>query len=888
MIGLDMIWGSSLVIGVMLVLRGLLGKKCNPNIRYMLWILVAIRILLPIEFVFEVEKDSFVATVVETGEETRRQVVTQIVSPVLDEDLLRESEDRVPNADMVEKKSNTSEGRLTSDTEKQGNFFERVQLTALLRVVWIVGSICLALYWIGLNIYSFSRIQKKRLTYIRARVPVYEVEEMNGLVGVIRPKIFISSQIVGDEERRGYVLAHELQHLRVGDHIWQFVRCLCVIAQWFNPLVWLAYFKSQEDCELACDYRVLKGLDAQEHAGYAETLLYILKMSRGRSQVLMTAMGDDKKNMKTRLEGIMKKQNRKPLIGAVAIIIVLAVGITTFAKYKVQEENSKYQLKQIEMLDEQCGWGITVENELVYTQAGLSGFSVRKSFDGISRTTDGFLHADFVGNHIAYVTYYEDGTQELVVEYTSNQGESWQKTKIPYKDYAKVSDAGSAYLSFVDESTGYLLYCSTPAAGQMVKLLFMTGDGGESFRFVQDLTEIIEGYPQGLTFMHMRFGYIAVTHHGQEAYLYETVDYGETWYRYEAYDKPSKVSYIDGFAPVFYGENRLNGIMLAKEVSDKASYRLLTTNDGGANWKSEGDVEIESVRNYGALDEESFYIVDMQGNVRNVTFAEALPIEEVPEMVESEEYIVLDTYTGYLDEFEHDIYDFSPEDMDGDGLADRIYKTYLEENSCAYRLELGNGEKIDLGIEASSYTVPDFAFVDLTGDGKQDIIYHANPPIGANGGPWALDFAILVNTEGGYEVAELPFEEGISGPLRPYLVFDYDFVSDDMIRVLIENYEDEILIPYGEGTSLEYYYKNNVDLKDYVQGFGEKQISEVYEYYVDTSSTPASVICSSMLFGKWSECELAAKLRYENDAFVLEEIVLDENIYDGEVAGEVY
>lgn len=168
---------------------------------------------------------------------------------------------------------------------------------------------------------------------------------MNGLVGVIRPRIFLSVQIAADEERREYVLAHELQHFRVGDHIWQFVRCLCVIAQWFNPLVWMAYFKSQENCELACDYRVLKKLDEKKHACYAETLLYILKNSKVRQKVLITAMGDNKKNMKIRLEGILAKRKRKPFVAVLIALIVLLIAGGTFASYQIKEDTSSYQVK---------------------------------------------------------------------------------------------------------------------------------------------------------------------------------------------------------------------------------------------------------------------------------------------------------------------------------------------------------------------------------------------------------------------------------------------------------------------------------------------------------------------------------------------------------------
>ncbi len=885
MTGLDMILSSSLIIAVTLLLRKLLGKKCNPNIRYMLWLLVAIRILLPMEFVFEVEEDSFAAAVIETGEVTRAQVVERIVNPSFDEELLRENEERVPNEDKGMKSGYELEDGLTLATkdEIKGNSLEQVQLTKLFGIVWIVGSVSLSFYWIGLNIYSFSKIKKRRIEGVESPIPVYRVEEINGLVGVIRPKIFIAAQIVQDEERRGYVLAHELQHYRVGDHIWQFVRCLCVIAQWFNPLVWIAYFKSVEDCELACDYRVLKELQEGEHARYAETLLYILKAGKGRNQVLITAMSNDKKNMKARLEGILKKQNRKPLIGAIVAVVVLAVVVASFLTYQVKEasaEASKYQLKQLEMLDAKCGWAITTENELVYTENGLSSFEVVKSFDEISKVTDGFIHADFIGENTVYAAYFEAETQELVVEYTVDKGTNWDKTIIPYSEYAKISDAGSVYVSFVDESTGYMLYCSTPAAGQMVKLLFTTVDGGKSFAFVQDLTETIEGYPQGISFVNKQYGYIAVSYHGQEAYLYETSDSGSTWKSEKTLEKDSNVSYIDGFAPVFYGEKQWNGILLVKEVSDRAYYKLLTTKDGGASWKLEGIVDVESVRSYSALNDESFYIIDVMGKVNEVAFGEVKPIEKKQENVENDEYsyMILEEYTGYLDEFEHDIYRFEQDDLDGDGLGDRIYKTVQGEDVCNYRLELGNGEKIDLRIEASTYTVPTFEFVDLSGDGKQDIIYKAEPPYTANGGFWILDFVIFVAGESGYEVAQLPFYDGGEVGLSKYLHYEFELVADDMMQVRVPDYDYEVMIPYGENTPLEYYYEAGNPPNYATDGHGA--VSGVWDYYVDTTSSTNKVVCCNSLFDKWSMCGLNVVLRYEDGAFAVDEILLDEDVYD--------
>lgn len=79
---------------------------------------------------FEVEKDSFVVNVVEIGEEVRQQVAEQVVSPAFDDELLRESEERVLVADMVVKKvmSQKRDWLLIKRTEQRGIFGKKFRL----------------------------------------------------------------------------------------------------------------------------------------------------------------------------------------------------------------------------------------------------------------------------------------------------------------------------------------------------------------------------------------------------------------------------------------------------------------------------------------------------------------------------------------------------------------------------------------------------------------------------------------------------------------------------------------------------------------------------------------------------------------------------------------
>lgn len=261
--------------------------------------------------------------------------------------------------------------------------------------------------------------------------------------------------------------------------------------------------------------------------------------------------------------------------------------------------DSNHTFKQIYMYDKQSGWALTTENELLFTEEGAEKFSVVRKADGISAATDGFMSASFLGEHTVYLTYFPEDDGQLAVEYTDDGGASWQKTLLDYTGFGAACDAGSAYLALTDEKTGYLLYCSTPGAGNMTKILLETADGGRTFVVKADLSDRIAGYPQGITF-HGNKGYIAVSYHGADSYLYTTVDGGLTWEdekiaSAESIRAGEAISYIDGYPPVFSSQDGDRGVMVLKMVNEYTMYQIFDTADGGGSWNAAGTLPCDSL-----------------------------------------------------------------------------------------------------------------------------------------------------------------------------------------------------------------------------------------------------------------------------------------------------
>lgn len=267
------------------------------------------------------------------------------------------------------------------------------------------------------------------------------------------------------------------------------------------------------------------------------------------------------------------------------------------------------------MCNAQTGWGLTLENEILFTKNGIENFKPVRTLNDMNHSTDAFESAAFINEQIVYITCFSSDSDELIVEYTRDSGASWQQTLIKYSDYAEICDAGSAFISFADDMHGCLLYCSTPALGLMTKLLFLTDDAGETFTFAGDLSNTIAGYPQKITAVNSDIINIAVIYHGIDSYLYQTTDGAKTWESVEIFPRTEDVKYVDGYAPIFYGNNRQEGIIILKVMKENEVYELFTTKDAGNIWTLDGEIPCGSLLDYSISDDKQIYLIDQAGTL---------------------------------------------------------------------------------------------------------------------------------------------------------------------------------------------------------------------------------------------------------------------------------
>ena len=143
--------------------------------------------------------------------------------------------------------------------------------------------------------------------------------------GFFRPTVLMPA---GVDDRPAFVgvMAHELVHIRRGD-LWLKLMALAAVSlHWFNPLVYWAAKRFAEETELSCDEQVLKNCDADARRGYGYLLLSILRRGTHSPAGLTTRFNPAMRAVKARFESILDLSPKRA--GKVWIALLLAVCIT--------------------------------------------------------------------------------------------------------------------------------------------------------------------------------------------------------------------------------------------------------------------------------------------------------------------------------------------------------------------------------------------------------------------------------------------------------------------------------------------------------------------------------------------------------------------------------
>ena len=144
------------------------------------------------------------------------------------------------------------------------------------------------------------------------------------LIGFFRPRIILPAHEWEDKEL-SYIFVHELIHYKQRDMFYKWLIQIVVCVHWFNPFVYLLEKEVNKSCELSCDEKVISVLDDTARREYGDILISFLKSNNlYKSSLASVTLTEGAEQLKERLGAIMKfKKKSKGIIAITAIFSVL-------------------------------------------------------------------------------------------------------------------------------------------------------------------------------------------------------------------------------------------------------------------------------------------------------------------------------------------------------------------------------------------------------------------------------------------------------------------------------------------------------------------------------------------------------------------------------------
>jgi beta-lactamase regulating signal transducer with metallopeptidase domain len=290
---------ASWLILAVLVLRVVL-KKAPKWVMPLLWGVVALRLVC----LFSIES---ALSLIPSAETIPSEIVTETREPVLYEQA---------TLDIVTNPTLPSAAEVPVGVSRQQ---AQVDFN-IYSVLWLAGMAALLVH----ALVSAGKLKRKLATAILLRDNIYESEFVDSpfVFGVVKPNIYLPMHM--DEETAAYVIAHERAHLARRDHWWKVLGYLVLALHWFNPLVWLAYILFCRDIELACDEKVVKGLDGAARADYSQALLSCAAPGRAVAACPL-AFGEG--NIKTRVKSALHYKKPAFWVAAAAVLAVVIMAV---------------------------------------------------------------------------------------------------------------------------------------------------------------------------------------------------------------------------------------------------------------------------------------------------------------------------------------------------------------------------------------------------------------------------------------------------------------------------------------------------------------------------------------------------------------------------------
>lgn len=339
----------AVVIAVLLAAGPLLGRRFTARWRYWAWLLIAVRLLLPIGISLPQPVVTLPQPQVDFSYPVR-EVEPISPTPTGDPILVLPGDDESDPYQQIgaETTAPTVPDAVSADPVFRPNQPQPVPSRTVTAMeltgwCWAAGTL-LFLLWQGVSYLLLRRklrcssrlvTEEKILALLEKEtaavglqkvLPIYAAEIGSPMiVGAAKP-VLLLPEISFTEEQLSLVFRHELTHYRRRDIWYKLLLMLANAVHWFNPMVWLMVRAADRDLELSCDEAVVNGKNEEYREEYGRCLLAVVRAGMNRRTLFTTNFYSGKKTLKNRLSTILDMTPKsRGTLAFMALLLAAAV-----------------------------------------------------------------------------------------------------------------------------------------------------------------------------------------------------------------------------------------------------------------------------------------------------------------------------------------------------------------------------------------------------------------------------------------------------------------------------------------------------------------------------------------------------------------------------------
>ena len=348
---LELTLPMALVIAVLLAAGPLLGRRFTAKWRYWAWLLIAVRLLLPVgitlpqpvvtlpqpqgEFTYPVSREEPAPT-----EPAPVGDPIQVVPGAAENDPYQQIETGMtaPTGPSAETPKPAEPAIIPTPAATRS-----IPVMEAVGWCWAAGTALFLLWQLGSYLALRAKLSRSRRPLTDEAIlavlekesaaagrqkplPVYTAAVGSPMiVGAIKPTLLLPEMEL-TAEQLSLVFRHELIHYRRRDIWYKLLLMLANAIHWFNPMVWLMVYAADRDLELSCDEAVVAGRDEAYREEYGRCLLAVVRAGMSRRTLFTTNFYSGKKTLKNRLATILDTtKKRRGTLALAALLLAAAV-----------------------------------------------------------------------------------------------------------------------------------------------------------------------------------------------------------------------------------------------------------------------------------------------------------------------------------------------------------------------------------------------------------------------------------------------------------------------------------------------------------------------------------------------------------------------------------